>query len=123
MSNVADALFGYDAGQTRIDVRGAMDADGVARLRPQLEAAAAAAPERLELDMSRVDMIDGSGLGAIAFLFKRLAAAGGRLVLTGVTGQPLAMLKDLGLAEMLVAAPVSPRAARRRAGAGAFAWA
>jgi hypothetical protein len=40
-------------------------------------------------------------VGAISFLFKRLAARGRRLTLAGVGGQPLAMLRHLGLARAL----------------------
>jgi len=84
--------------------RVALDADGAKALRPVMEAILAAGDattHRVVLDLSRVDALDGSGVGAIGFLRKRLLAAGHRLELAGVRGQPLALLRQLGLARTL----------------------
>jgi anti-anti-sigma factor len=78
-----------------------LDAEGSLKLRPVLESLTAAAPastQRVVLDLSQVEALDGSGIGAIAFLRKRLAAAGQSLELAGAQGQPLALLRQLGLA-------------------------
>ena len=77
--------------------QGALDADAVARMRGTLETAAGTAAPRVILDLSLVSRIDGSGLGAIAYLFKRLVARGRRLELTGARGETLATLSALGL--------------------------
>ena len=45
-----------------------------------------------------VGHLDGSGIGAIAFLRKRLLAAGQSLDVSGAHGQPLSLLRQLGLA-------------------------
>ncbi len=81
-------------------------------MRDRLEQVAVAAFGNVELDLSRVDFIDGSGMGAIAYLYKNLVARGRRLVLTGAVGQPREMLERLGVARMLspVVAPVAPTA-------------
>ena len=79
----------------------ALDAQGALRLRPALEALAEAGTKgasRVVLDLSSVRLMDGSGIGAIAFLRKRLAAAGQKLDLAGVQGQPLSLIQQLGLA-------------------------
>lgn len=79
-----------------------LDAEGVLALRPVLEAVVDApeAARRVVLDLSRVDRMDGSGVGAIAFLSKRLRAAGLALRVEGARGQPLALLRELGLAAL-----------------------
>lgn len=78
-----------------------LDAEGSLKLRPVLESLAKVSPDRARhvvLDLSAVERLDGSGIGAIAFLRKRLLAAGVSLNLAGVHGQPLALLRKLGLA-------------------------
>jgi anti-anti-sigma factor len=77
-----------------------LDAEGSLKLRPVLEAITAASlpgAQRVVLDLSQVETLDGSGVGAIAFLRKRLAAAGQSLELAGAHGQPLSLLCQLGL--------------------------
>lgn len=76
----------------------ALDAAGASALRPTLESVALARAPRVVLDLSRVEMMDGSGIGAIAFLRKRLLAAGQAMEVVGAHGQPLALLRSLGLA-------------------------
>lgn len=79
-----------------------LDAAGSLKLRPVLESITASAlpgAQRVVLDLSQVETMDGSGVGAIAFLRKRLAAAGQRLELAGAHGQPLSLLRQLGLAK------------------------
>lgn len=78
-----------------------LDAEGSLKLRPVLESLAKVNPasaRRVVLDLSAVELIDGSGIGAIAYLRKRLTVAGQSLDLSGVQGQPLALLSQLGLA-------------------------
>jgi anti-anti-sigma regulatory factor len=91
-------LSEYTDGTTRIlRLAGPLDGDGVAALRPRLVAAVANPTADVTADLSGVTRIDGSGIGALAFLHRRLAAAGRRLGLAGANGQPRACLQDLGL--------------------------
>lgn len=53
------------------------------------------------IDMGGVSFIDGAGLGALVFLFKRLRAKGYKLTLTNLTGQPHRMLTDMQLIDLL----------------------
>lgn len=79
----------------------ALDAEGSLKLRPVLESLAKPGPShthRVVLDLSAVERMDGSGVGAIAYLRKRLMAAGRRLDIAGAHGQPLSLLRQLGLA-------------------------
>lgn len=75
-----------------------LDAEGSLKLRPVLESLTETSAQRVVLDLSKVEALDGSGIGAIAFLRKRLTAAGHSLELAGAHGQPLALLRQLGLA-------------------------
>ena len=84
-----------------LQLYGRLEADAAAALRNSFEQLIASPVRRVVLDLSSVVTMDGSGLGAIAFLFKRLTARGGTVSVAGATGQPLAMLDDLGLRRVL----------------------
>lgn len=85
----------------RLQVMQPLDGDGVKRLRDRIEEIAAGSHSAVELELSSVPAIDGSGIGMIAFLAKRLAARGGRLVISGLTGEPARILGSLGIARQL----------------------
>ena len=72
-----------------------LDADTVARLRPELDALAANANDKVVVDLAQVAELDAAGLGAIVFLHKRLLARGRSLVLTSVSGEPAELLRAL----------------------------
>ena len=100
----------------RVQLFGTFDAQSVDAWRVSLEILAVSAAKRVVLDFSSVTLLDGTGVGAIAYLFKRLLARDRKLVVTSVSGQPLAMLRDLGLAKALGlgAAPVRAMSLRQR---------
>lgn len=78
-----------------------------------MEQLAREAPPWVVLDLRGVTFMDGAGLGALAFLAKRL---GERVQIEGAAGQPLALLRHLGL-DRVFGLP-----APRRAPAPALAW-
>ena len=84
-----------------ISIVGAMDAEGAQALRPLFEEVALHSGQDVTLDLSAVSYLDGSGVGAIAYTFKRLAARGLALKVEGAEGQPATMLRQLGLARTL----------------------
>ena len=90
-----------EPGVVRLHLRGGMDSEASRTMRDSLVALAAVEARDVVIDLSHVTFIDGSGVGALSFLFKRLTARGRRLSLAGVSGQPLAMLRHLGLAKTL----------------------
>ena len=55
----------------------------------------------LVLDMSEVTFIDSSGIGAIVYLYKRLAANGHSLAIVNVNGQPERLFEMLHLAKTI----------------------
>ncbi len=77
-----------------LDIEGSLDALAVEILRPKLDALVQEKSD-VVIDMSRIEFIDSSGIGAIVFLFKRLRALQRCLSLVGVHGQPLELLKHL----------------------------
>lgn len=85
----------------RIRVLSAMDSETIPALRDQLAAAVAGAVRDIVVDLGAVAYLDGSGVGALAFLHRRAASAGARLRVEAVSGQPLAYLRDLGIARQL----------------------
>ncbi len=92
---------GAGTAQSPLKLRGALDADGVRLLRDRFVALAETAAHDVVVDFTNVGFLDGAGVGAIAFLVRRLAARRMTLRIAGAAGQPLQMLRDLGLAEIL----------------------
>jgi anti-sigma B factor antagonist len=82
---------------TTIEIAGELDATTVGELRPKLNAIVEERPEKVEIDLSRLRMVDSSGVGAIVALFKRVKANGAAFVVTGINGQPLSIFKVLRL--------------------------
>jgi anti-sigma B factor antagonist len=90
-----------EAGRVRLRLVGALDAQTVDTAAPELEAVAHTGATHVVLDLSRLERIDGSGIGAIVALFKRLASSGRRLGVEGLTGQPRAVFRLLKLDRVL----------------------
>jgi anti-anti-sigma factor len=86
---------------TVLNLQGTLDGDAVTALRDKLAAIVRGQSASVTVDLSDVSFIDGAGVGALAFLFRRLTACGRKLQVIGVSGQPLAFLRDLGLAKTL----------------------
>lgn len=81
--------------QLNQQLQGDLDALSVEGLRPLLDAIVTADTSDVHIDLSRVDYIDSSGIGALVFLYKRLQCQGRRLTLGGATGQPLELIQYL----------------------------
>ncbi|MBY6185528.1 STAS domain-containing protein [Marinobacter hydrocarbonoclasticus] len=68
------------------------DQDTVKHFRPEFDSMLRCEEGDVCLDLSAVDFIDSSGVGAIIHLFKRLKSQGRDLELSGVSGQPRRIL-------------------------------
>lgn len=79
---------------------GPMDSLGVATMRKDFDAFLTR-PGGVTVDLAGVEVMDGAGVGALAFMFKRLVARGDCLQIVGATGQPLLLLRELGLGKIL----------------------
>jgi anti-sigma B factor antagonist len=97
---------------------GPLDGAAAAALRPTVEALATDWPSGLTVDLRQVRFLDGAGLGVLAYLAKRLGPA---LRVVGASGQPLDLLRHLGL-DKVFALPPAPRPARARGEAGSLVW-
>lgn len=78
------------------------DASEVRGLRQEFERLAHSNGD-VVIDLARTELLDGSGVGALVYTFKRLVAGGNRLTVRNVSGQPLNMLNDCGLLRTLSA--------------------
>lgn len=67
----------------------------------------------LYLDASRLRRLDSSGLGYLVSLMKMTLSMGGAFSITGLTGQPGALIKSLGLTDILCADDTVSRPANR----------
>ena len=98
-----------DINGSTIILSGALDAEGASALRPMLEQIVSGASRDVTINIGEVSFMDGSGVGALAFTFKRLAARGLVLRLQAAQGQPLSLLRKLGLDRTLGLAPAPSR--------------
>ena len=96
-----------DQGLTHVAIEGELDAVSVSDLRGDLEKLLARQPARVEVDLSRLRMVDSSGVGALVSLYKRVRAQGGSVVVSGLRDQPLAIFRLLRLDRVMVGAELS----------------
>ena len=74
---------------------GQFDAMAVKKLRPSFADIAEKEQRDVQLDLSNVNFIDSSGIGAIVFMYKRVSARDKKLTITGLHGQPLDLIRFL----------------------------
>jgi anti-sigma B factor antagonist len=96
---VSIKLAGAD--NVRLSLAGELDATTAPHLKPTLDRLVARAPWRVEIDLSRLRMIDSVGLGALIRLSKRLYTGGCPVVVSGLRDQPLLVFRLLGLDQRL----------------------
>jgi len=84
-----------------LSIVGELDALSVQDLRPVIARIEDDRPSKVLVDLSRLRMIDSSGVGAIVSLFKKVKAYDGSLAVVGVRDQPLAILRLLQLDRVL----------------------
>ena len=89
-------------GTATLRIEGELDAMSVVELRPMISGLGEEQPAQVVVDLSRLRLIDSSGVGAIVAMFKLVRAYGGNLVVTGVRDQPLAILRLLHLDRVLI---------------------
>jgi anti-sigma B factor antagonist len=84
-------------GMIRLAIRGELDAVSVSDLRPELDGLVNRRPRLVQVDLSRLRMVDSSGVGALVSLYKRVRAQGGAVRVIGLQDQPLAIFRLLRL--------------------------
>jgi anti-sigma B factor antagonist len=85
----------------KLRIQDDLDAGTMTTIRVVFEELAEAADD-VSLDMTNVSFIDSSGVGGLVFLYKRLAAHGYKLDITGLGGQPRQLLDHLRLTPVLM---------------------
>ena len=71
-------------------------------LRPTIDKISGEQPTQFLVDLSRLRIIDGSGVGAIVSLFKTVRSYDGKMAALGAKGQPLAVMRILHLDRVLM---------------------
>jgi anti-anti-sigma factor len=94
-----------DAEGTRLVLKGSLDAGTNPLLRPMLERVAADEGRNLRIDLLHLKLLDATGLRTLVSLQRAARARGALVHLIGAHGQPLAMLRLMGLVETFVDVP------------------
>ena len=74
---------------------GQLDALSAPELRPTISKIAEEKHPTIEVDLSDLELIDSSGVGAILALYKHCKKLGSKMKVTGAKDQPLAIFKLL----------------------------
>jgi len=83
--------------KTILRVQGELDCVSAPDLRAELERLVADGRQEIMVDLSDLELIDSSGIGALVGLYKRVRAGGGDVHFVGVREQPLVIFKLLRL--------------------------
>lgn len=87
---------------TTLKIDGSLDAISTPELRTAIDALVNDKRKNITVDLSSLRLIDSSGVGALVSLYKRIRAQGGKVAVTGLRDQPLAIFKLLRLDKVLV---------------------
>ena len=90
---------------TVVEVQGELDLHTSPPLREHVLQLIDGGTDRIALDMTKVEFMDSSSLGALVMCLKRMRERDGRLVLAGVTGTPMKVLNLTGLDRVFELAP------------------
>ena len=82
---------------TVVVVAGELDLHTSPALRDHLLGLIGSGTARIAVDMSKVDFMDSSSLGALITCLKRLRESDGRLALVGMDGSPMKVMALTGL--------------------------
>jgi anti-sigma B factor antagonist len=92
-----------DEGIVTLSINGELDAISVPELRPALDQLISqGGARRIIVDLTGLRLIDSSGVGAIVYLYRKMRAQGGNVVVRGASDQPLAILRLLKLDQILL---------------------
>ena len=98
---------------TVVQIEGTLDAVTAPEFRTLVDELVAENRKDITLELSGLRLIDSSGVGVIVSLFKRVRGMGGDVKIVGVRGQPLEIMKLLGLLRAFDVVQTLDDAARR----------
>ena len=78
-------------------VRGSLDAQSAATLKPEVVAIGDSGTKKVLVDLEGLSLIDSSGVGVLISLFKRVRGNGGQVCFSGVKAQPKEVFRLLRL--------------------------
>lgn len=94
-------------GRQVLSIEGELDAITAPELRDTLDSLVVGGGEGVRVDLSRLRLIDSSGVGALVSLYKRLRAEGRPLEIVGLCEQPAAIFRLLRLDEVFAPSAAS----------------
>ena len=80
---------------TQLVVRGSLDINTAPALAEEIDKIVASKPQKVDCDLSGLDLIDSSGVAALVKLYKGVRGTGGTVTISGARDQPLAIFKLL----------------------------
>lgn len=89
-------------GSVTLSLAGVLDALNVVEYREVLDRIVERAPKRVVVDMSKLRLIDSSGVGLVVSLYKRIKGLDGSMLVVGMREQPLAIFRLLRLDRVLL---------------------
>jgi anti-sigma B factor antagonist len=98
-----------DTGVLRLKIGGQLDVTTIPDLEPMLDSLVAREPWQVELELSRLRMIDGIGVRALVRFHRRLHARGCLVTVTGLREQPLTVFRLFRLEHQLGDIDLAPR--------------
>ncbi|MGF1694176.1 STAS domain-containing protein [Vibrio kyushuensis] len=85
-----------------LEIVGNLDAEGSRDAQPHIDAVITDdLHSEIELDFSRVEFLDSSGVGALVYLYKRLVERERNMRIENVTGQPLEIINLLRISQAI----------------------
>lgn len=81
--------------ETKIAIDGSLDINSAPELAAKIDEIVAKRPDKVLVDLSKLDLIDSSGVAALVKLYKNVRSGGGTVTITGARDQPLAIFKLL----------------------------
>ncbi|TCS42386.1 STAS domain-containing protein [Reinekea marinisedimentorum] len=99
MKMISENINGYQV----VTLHGCMDVETVQELRSDFDTLAVNAQSDVVFDMTDVNFMDSSGVGALVFTFKRLKAKRLSLHMVGLCNQPLKLVRLLRIDQSIPA--------------------
>jgi len=89
--------------ETTLSIIGTLDALTVPEIRACVDTLVDEGRQDVTVDMSKVELIDSSGVAVVVSLYKRVRANGGSVKVVGFQGQPATIFKLLRLDRVFTA--------------------
>lgn len=89
------SIVNLGSGVVEIAIEGQLDHATISVFRPELSKLLRLRPARVDVDLSRLRLIDTSGVGMLLGFLENLRGQGGHLTLCGLPDQPIEIFKHI----------------------------